>query len=142
MTEYIRDCGENTFSNCTSLKEITLNNNLTRIGLKAFMYCKSLININLSQSLKSIGFNLFGGCTSLKSITLYDILLGFSNSVFDNCPNFDTLTIIGNKNMTTIIPLYVFQKIKYLYVDNNLISEYETFKTNNNLTFNIKHLLV
>lgn len=124
----MRDCGENVFYNCTNLKEIALNNNLTRIGLKCFTNCKSLININLPYSLKSIAYNLFNGCTSLKSITIYDTLLGFSSSVFNDCPNFDTLAIIGNKNMTTIIPSYVFQKIKYLYVDNNLISNMKLLK--------------
>lgn len=100
------------------------------------------MQIKLSNTLYKIGDGAFYNCVNLKSIKFPDTMRDCGENVFYNCPNFDTLTIIGNKNMTSIIPSYVFQKIKYLYVDNNLIQEYETFKTNNNLTFNIKHLLV
>lgn len=56
------------FSECRSLKNIKLNENITNISQNSFYNCLSLEEINLPKGLKSIGEDAFSGCSSLKKI--------------------------------------------------------------------------
>ena len=58
------------FENCESLKKITIEGDLDRIGTMAFWQCKSLSELIINGSVKDIGGGAFYGCTSLKEVTL------------------------------------------------------------------------
>ena len=55
--------GNNAFSNCSSLKSITIPSNVTSIGSSAFNGCSSLQSITIPESVTSIGAYAFSGCT-------------------------------------------------------------------------------
>ena len=54
--------GNDAFSYCESLTEITLPEGLTSIGEDAFFYCKGLTAITLPETLAEIGKDAFNGC--------------------------------------------------------------------------------
>ena len=63
--------GNNTFSDCDKLNNITIPNNVTDIGNYAFLRCSGLNNIIIPGSVTSIGEGAFRGCTGLTSVTNY-----------------------------------------------------------------------
>ncbi|GHT62778.1 hypothetical protein AGMMS50239_17080 [Bacteroidia bacterium] len=58
------------FSNCTSLEEATLSDNLKTIGTQAFAYCKGLEAIAIPASVTTWGSNPFYNCSGLQSVTV------------------------------------------------------------------------
>ena len=81
--------GNNAFSNCINLKEITISENalLTTIGSHAFDGCKLLININLPSTVNEIGTYAFYNCSSLTSIYIPSSVATIGSSAFYNCSN-------------------------------------------------------
>lgn len=61
------------FSQCTSLWEITLPDNITSIGSSAFSKCSSLESIAIPNSTISIGTDAFNECTYLQSVNISDL---------------------------------------------------------------------
>ncbi len=58
------------FAECTSLKELTLSNNMTAIGNFAFYGCTSLESVEIPKTIKDFGAYSFAKCSKLKDITL------------------------------------------------------------------------
>ena len=50
---------------------VTIPDNVTRIGKKAFMQCTELSSITIGNSVTSIGNSAFYDCRGLTSITLF-----------------------------------------------------------------------
>jgi hypothetical protein len=57
------------FSNST-VKNITLPENITSLGKDAFLYCRSLTGIHLPAKMQTIGQNALSGCSAMTSITV------------------------------------------------------------------------
>ena len=60
----------NVFRNCTSLKEITLPENLQAIWYFVFAGCSSLETVTFGENLKFSGYNNFIDCEKLHSLYL------------------------------------------------------------------------
>eukprot|EP01038_Epipyxis_sp_PR26KG_P012705 gene12705-17037_t len=56
------------YSQCYSLKSLTIANTVTSIGNNAFRYCVSLITVTIPDSVTAIGDYAFEQCSSLASI--------------------------------------------------------------------------
>lgn len=100
LFDKISSIGECAFENCTSLKNVTLSQNLLKIYGSAFKGCSSLTNITLPKSLTDIGDEAFSNCGSLISITIPGSVTNIGKSVFKGCTSLmsvelpDTLTHI------------------------------------------------
>lgn len=91
-----KDCyqlGGYVFSNCTTLKSITIPNSVTSIGQSAFSSCSNLINITIPNSVTSIGTNAFNNCRSLTSITIPNLVRFIEGNAFYNCTKLSNITI-------------------------------------------------
>lgn len=53
------------FDNCGSLRNVTIEKGVTKIGIFAFAGCESLASVTIPNSVKEIGFRAFVGDTSL-----------------------------------------------------------------------------
>ena len=84
------------FSNCTSLKSITLPETLKGLGVKnaaaashyngyVFQNCTSLESIHLPSQVDAINTYMFDGCTALKSVTAGGVITKISNYAFRGC---------------------------------------------------------
>ena len=56
------------FSNCHSLRSVTIPDSVTTIENCAFFYCSSLTSVTIPDSVTTIGEEAFGGCISLTSV--------------------------------------------------------------------------
>ncbi len=68
------DIGKSAFSNCKSLRTVTLHDQIEMIGDSAFSNCTSLLSIELPATLISISNNAFSGCTAMAEIINYSDL--------------------------------------------------------------------
>lgn len=62
--------GTGAFSRCSSLKELSLTENLRTIGDNAFEYCSGLTNVDIPRRVSSIGVAAFSNCGKLKEFTV------------------------------------------------------------------------
>ena len=96
------------------IKNIDIQNGITRIGTYAFNECSNLISISIPNSTTSIGDGAFYGCSNLTSISIPDSVSYIGGSAFEYCssltsiniPNgvtrFDYYTFYGCSNLTSI----------------------------------------
>ena len=116
--------GRGMFYGCTSLKNVTLNKNITNFYGESFRGCTSLENITLPEKLVTVYAFEFYGCTSLKAIEFpKDLTLGYSGSstsikyedqvkpayhgsgMFYNCTS---LASVKLNDSLTMLPGYIF----------------------------------
>ena len=95
--------GSSMFLNCTSLKNVTLNDGIQSIGAKAFMGCTSLVGIDLPEQLTTLGSTsltsaaqVFEGCTSLFGITIPAGVKVIACQNFKDCTSLRTVEILGD----------------------------------------------
>jgi len=73
------------FSNCTSLKNISLPQSLRSLSISTFSGCESLESIELPDSLTAICLATFEGCTNLRSVDIPDKLRVIDGQAFKEC---------------------------------------------------------
>ena len=123
IPESVTIIGENAFSGCNNIKNVTLNSNavasknydssanlttifgtqvreyiigeaVTAIGIYAFYNSSSLQNITMPSSLISLGQSAFSYCTGLTSITIPNSVTSIGQSAFSNC-SINTINFMG-----------------------------------------------
>ena len=87
--------GENAFSDCTSLTNVTIGNSVTSIGSSAFKGCKSLTSVTIENSVISIGDRVFVGCTSLASVTIGNSVTSIDKYAFSGCTSLTSIDYNG-----------------------------------------------
>ncbi len=89
QTVYLDDeiglIGDNAFSNCTNLKTIHLPQSLTSCGTGIFSYCKSIEELNV-PGLGTIPANFASDCSSLRKVTFHDGTKVIASKAFYNSP--------------------------------------------------------
>ena len=81
------------FYNCTSLKRITLPQQVASIGGSAFYGCTALTTIDIPASVTTIDSYAFTGCILLNSLTLHEGLTTIGNYAFSTCKSLTNLSI-------------------------------------------------
>lgn len=85
--------GQYAFSNCISVKSITIPETITLIDFSAFMGCASLEKITIPDSIDSLPQNLCYGCTSLESIDIPEEITSIPRSAFYGCSSLRTVNL-------------------------------------------------
>jgi prepilin-type N-terminal cleavage/methylation domain-containing protein len=75
------------FKDCTKLTNVTLPNNLIKIGDYAFYGCKSLRNIKIPSTVNEIGGNAFACCSKLISLKIPEGVTNITGSIAAGCPS-------------------------------------------------------
>ncbi len=81
------------FKDCDGLEKITIPATVTEIGNQAFLYCENLKEVVLPDTITTIGSDAFFGCSSLTTINLPKSLNKLGNSAFSNCTSLESITI-------------------------------------------------
>jgi len=81
------------FQNCTNLRSVTINNNMTAIESGAFENCQSLESILIPGTVKTIGSSAFAGCLSLSSITFEEGVQTIDSQAFSGCAALNNVSL-------------------------------------------------
>ena len=103
-TYYVTDIGKYAFSDCATLKTITIPNSIINIGKYAFRNCTTLTTIKIGNNVKTIADGAFQNCTILSSIrpilsvsypTIPNSVITIGSEAFRGCLGLTSITI-GN----------------------------------------------
>jgi hypothetical protein len=89
----VTEIGEFAFSNCTSLKEITIPDSVTSIDSSVFLGCTNLEKITLPKNLIYISGGLFWDCKNLKEITIPESIEDIYEAAFLGCDSLEEIVI-------------------------------------------------
>ena len=91
IPEYVTIIGDNAFTHCHNLQNVTLPNNATYIGDDTFSDCYSLESIIIPDNITTIGNNAFWSCGSLRDVTIGCNVTNIGYNAFGYCS--DQLTV-------------------------------------------------
>ncbi len=89
----VTSIGNNAFLGCNRLSSLTLPDRLKSIGRFAFAYCGNLAGISLPDSLQTIGDNAFSDCSRLLSLFLPASVIDFGNQAFSSCSSIESIVV-------------------------------------------------
>ncbi|MDE6380252.1 MAG: leucine-rich repeat domain-containing protein [Muribaculaceae bacterium] len=85
MPETITTIANGAFEGAIHLSNISLNENITDIGVMAFRDCKSLKQVKMPEGLNHIPSGTFMGCTALEDVIIPDNYIYIGKSSFQDC---------------------------------------------------------
>ena len=89
--------GDEAFSGCDSLTDITLGNSVKTLGDKVFYTCKNLENVEIPSTVTDIGEKTFYSCPKLKEAVIRAGTV--KKDTLYNCPALTTLIISDNATL-------------------------------------------
>ena len=94
----IRAIGIRSFSMCSNLRNLVIQDGLEVIEKSAFSNCEKLERIRFPATLKKIEENAFCNCTSLNEVVIPSAVEIIGKKAFYNCKNLRKITINGPIN--------------------------------------------
>ena len=95
--EHLTVIGDNLFRECIinpiSPIDLTIPDNVRKIGNSAFQGCSGISTLTLGSGLTEIGSNAFEGCTGITSVTIPDAVTTLGQSAFSGCTSLATANI-------------------------------------------------
>ena len=102
---------DSVFSDCKSLKSVTIPHGVTAIGERAFYHCEALVNVTIPDTVTEIGCEAFSGCTSLRSAKIPKGVTKIARGAFSSCAKLASVTI---PDTVTSIEGYAFYNCSVL----------------------------
>lgn len=105
IPDTIKEIKNKAFNGCRSLKTVYIPNSITTTGDYSFAGCTSLTTVFFEDNskLQSIGQNAFDGCNSLTSITIPASVSSLDCLSFSDCTNLTSVIFEENSNLTNIV---------------------------------------
>lgn len=72
-----------------SIRTVSVEGGITRLGNRAFFRCVALTGVSLPGSLEEVGENAFRECTALTSVTLPDSVTVLGGAAFQGCSSLE-----------------------------------------------------
>ncbi|EJK51347.1 hypothetical protein THAOC_29484 [Thalassiosira oceanica] len=81
--------GDNAFSECVALRQVTIPTSVTRLGTGVFAGCSNLAEVHFDEgtNLLAVGDDAFRYCTALRQVTIPASVTRLGDFAFDGCSN-------------------------------------------------------
>ena len=93
MEYVVTSLSEKCFSDCSSIKSITIPSSVTSLGNFCFYGCYGLTSISIPSSVTSLGDYCFSWCYGLTSITIPSSVTSLGDYCFSYCSGLTSITI-------------------------------------------------
>ena len=116
--------GAELYLNGQVIKDLTIPDNVTKIGAYAFSGCSSLTSVTIPGGVTSIGGWTFSDCTSLTSVTIPSSVKTIGTDAFLNCSSLTSVTIPGSVTLiegyafclcTSLTSVTIGSSVRYIY---------------------------
>ena len=87
---------ESPYQGNTALTDVTIDADITSMGILAFAYCSALKNVTLGDGVREISDYAFVWCEHLEHLTLGKGIQTIGESAFNNCFDLDNVTLPAN----------------------------------------------
>ena len=77
----------------TNLEEVTIPENVTKIGTHVFQECQKLKKVDIQANIRLLELSLFEDATALTSVTLPETLISIRSSAFEGCTALKTIVM-------------------------------------------------
>ena len=105
LSNNVKTIGDEAFSGCSGLTSVAIPNSVTSIGDEAFKDCSGLTSVTIPNSVTSIGSYAFNNCSGLTSVTIPNSVTSIGSYAFNNCSGLTSVTI---PNSVTSIGSFAF----------------------------------
>ncbi len=95
LNEGIEYIGTRAFFGCVNLRELTIPNSVTELGIRAFVECESLTRVRIGRGLDAIPDYTFLNCSELKSVSMQDNITKIGRSAFRGCALLNDVSLGG-----------------------------------------------
>ncbi|MEI7534478.1 MAG: leucine-rich repeat domain-containing protein [Verrucomicrobiae bacterium] len=93
IPDSVQSIGNNAFYNCWGLQSIIIPNSVINLGSSAFYSCTSLTNVTMGIGVSSIGAQTFSDCYSLTHIKIGNGVTSIGQQSFQYCYNLSSIEI-------------------------------------------------
>ena len=131
IPDTIKHIGDNAFSLCKSISEISLPDSIETIGNGVFWGCENLCNVTLPESIIKLGASVFAACEKLREIIIPQNVTYIGESIFVGCKNIKSIISL-NTRPPYLQSDYLFSKydksyysLVTLYVPKKAIENYK-----------------
>ena len=93
LSDEIGKIGIRAFYACRSLEGISLPESLKSIEADAFFACESLVDVEFNGKIEKIGMQAFFACRSLASVNIPDSVREIGNGAFADCTALKSVTV-------------------------------------------------
>ena len=98
IPEGVTGIGNDAFSGCTNLTQVSIPESVTGIGNDAFSECTNLTQVSVPEGVTKIEYQTFYGCESLESVTIPDAITDIGDNAFLNCGSLKDVYFLGTKD--------------------------------------------
>ena len=126
--------GNYSFSGCTSLTSVYIEDSVKEIGREAFHNCSSLTEIVIPESVTNIGFYAFSYCSGLNSIVIPDNVRFISNGCFYDCSGLTSVTIGSGVTSIGLVAFNGCTNLKSVTIPDSVTRIGSSFKNCSGLT--------
>ena len=110
--------GDDAFSECSALTEVTIPASVTSVGSSVFNGCSSLTQATIGDGLTEISTFMFTNCSALEKLVIGKGVTKIGSFAFANCSNLKEITVLASnppsvasdrtfENVSRDIPVYV-----------------------------------
>lgn len=99
---------EDAFTNCSSLKTVTIHDGVVEIGENAFAGCVNLESVYLPKDIDTITWSTFSGCTSLRQVDIPSNVTRIGPYAFRNCTSLTDIYFHGK------VPEFAYDCFQYV----------------------------
>ena len=89
----VTSIGTYAFSDCNSLRSVTIPGSVKNIGELAFLFCRNLTSVTLGKGVTKIGDSAFSNCRVLTSVTIPDGVTDIGDHAFYICEMLTSITL-------------------------------------------------
>lgn len=97
LPDSLTKIGDSAFRDCTGLNEITIPDAVKSLGHYAFYGCKGLTELKLGDSVKTIGNYSFAKCTGIRIVTIPEAITTIGKNAFKDCSAIDFVIFKGTE---------------------------------------------
>ena len=119
LGENVKRIGQYMFAGCTSLKQITVPGNVKMLAGNAFDGCTGLTAVILANGVEHIGPSAFARCTALREFTFPASITELEEAIFNRCENLETLRFTGDAPNISGSAFSTLKVTAYYPADNN-----------------------